>query len=108
MKLERLYEDKNFIIVNKPAGTLVIPDRFDSTQASLNKLLEAALGHKVFVVHRLDRNTSGTVAFAKNEDAHRYLSVLFENHQVGKFYAGLVTGVVDPSAGSIEAPIGKH
>lgn len=108
MKLERLYEDENFIIVNKPAGTLVIPDRFDSTQASLNKLLEAALGQKVYVVHRLDRNTSGTVAFAKNEEAHKYLSGLFERHEVGKFYAGLVHGVVQPPEGSIEAPIGKH
>lgn len=108
MKLQRLYEDDDFIIINKPAGVLVIPDRFDQSQASLNKLLEAELGHHVYVVHRLDRNTSGTIAFAKNETAHRYLSVLFEAHEVGKFYAGIVKGVVQPEQARIEAPIAKH
>ena len=108
MKLERLYEDEEYVIVNKPAGLLVIPDRFDHAQASLNKLLEAELGHPVYVVHRLDRNTSGTIVFAKNDVAHKYMSMLFQEHRVGKFYAGIVKGVVQPAQGRIEAPLAKH
>ena len=108
MKLQRLYEDDSFVIINKPPGVLVIPDRFDQSLASLNKLLETELGHHIYVVHRLDRNTSGTIAFAKNEEAHKYLSALFEAHEVGKYYAGLVKGMVQPESGRIEAPIAKH
>jgi len=48
------------------------------------------------------------ICFAKNEAAHRYLSLLFQEHEVGKFYAGLVKGIVDPPQGRIESPIAEH
>ncbi len=108
MTIETLYEDDDLLVVNKPAGVLVIPDRFDATIASLNKLVEAKVGHKVWVVHRLDRETSGVICFAKNEGAHRYLSMLFQEHAVGKFYAGLVIGIVEPPEGRIEGAIAEH
>jgi len=108
MKIETLYEDDDLIIVNKPAGLLVVPDRFDHELPSLNKVLEAKTGQKIWVVHRLDRDTSGVICFAKNEHIHRYLSILFQERNVNKFYAGLVNGIVVPPEGRIESPIAEH
>jgi 23S rRNA pseudouridine955/2504/2580 synthase/23S rRNA pseudouridine1911/1915/1917 synthase len=108
MTIETLYEDDDILIVNKPAGMLVIPDRFNAALPSLNKTLEAKLGYKLWVVHRLDRDTSGVICFAKNDKTHRYLSILFQERDVNKFYAGLVVGIVVPTEGRIEAPIGEH
>lgn len=108
MKIDTLYEDDDLIIVNKPAGLLVIPDRFNSDLPSLNKMLEAKSGQHIWVVHRLDRDTSGVICFAKNEETHKYLSKLFEAHDVIKLYAGLVVGRVEPEQGRIEVPIAEH
>jgi 23S rRNA pseudouridine955/2504/2580 synthase/23S rRNA pseudouridine1911/1915/1917 synthase len=108
MKLERLYEDEDYIVVNKPAKLLSIADRFNASLPSVRSVLQAELKGPVFVVHRIDRETSGVIAFAKNEEAHRHLSMLFERHDVGKFYAGLVLGTPSPEAGRIEAPIAEH
>lgn len=108
MQIEILYQDDDMLMVNKPAGTLVIPDRFNSDLPSLNRLLESKLGQRIWVVHRLDRDTSGVMCFAKNEEMHRYLSQLFEAHDVGKFYAGIVQGRVIPEEGRIEVPIAEH
>ena len=108
MQIETLYEDDDLIIVNKPAGLLVIPDRFNANLPSLNKLLEAKLATRIWVVHRLDRDTSGVICFAKNEVVHRYLSILFQEHEVNKFYAGLVIGRVMPPEGRIDSPIAEH
>jgi 23S rRNA pseudouridine1911/1915/1917 synthase len=108
MQIETLYEDNDLVIVNKPGGLLVIPDRFDAMIPSLNKILEARTGQKIWVVHRLDRETSGVICFAKNEQTHRYLSMLFQERDVNKFYAGLVTGIVVPPEGRIESPIAEH
>lgn len=108
MQIEILYQDDDMLMVNKPAGVLVIPDRFNSDLPSLNRLLETKIGQRIWVVHRLDRDTSGVMCFAKNEEMHRYLSQLFEAHDVGKFYAGIVMGRVIPEEGRIEAPIAEH
>ncbi len=108
MQIEILYQDDDMLVVNKPAGVLVIPDRFNSDLPSLNRILETKMGQQVWVVHRLDRDTSGVICFAKNEQTHRYLSKLFEAHEVGKFYAGIVQGRVIPEEGRIEAPITEH
>ncbi len=108
MKIEILYEDNDLLLVNKPAGMLVIPDRFDQNIASLNKLLEAQLKQKAWVVHRLDRDTSGVVCFAKTEAYHKYLSMAFTERDVNKYYAGLVTGIVLPEQGRIENMIAEH
>ncbi len=108
MKLERLFEDDDYIIVNKPARLLSIPDRYDPSLPSARGLLEAEVKQPVFVVHRLDRETSGLIAFAKHEQAHRFLSGLLEQHEVGKFYAGLVLGSPQPDSGRIELPIAPN
>jgi 23S rRNA pseudouridine1911/1915/1917 synthase len=108
MKLDFLYEDDDLVVVNKPGGLLVVPDRFNQALPSLNKLLEEKLKQKIWIVHRLDKDTSGVICFAKNEVAHRYLSILFQERDVNKFYAGLVQGIVNPPEGRIERPIAEH
>ena len=65
MQIEVIYEDEDLLVVNKPAGLLVIPDRFNSELPSLNKILEQKLQQQIWVVHRLDRDTSGAICFAK-------------------------------------------
>ena len=108
MKAERLYEDDDLIIVNKPSGVLVLPDRFDANLLSLHRQLQVELDQKLWVIHRIDRDTSGVICFAKNEEAHKYMSALFQDHIIGKFYAGLVHGRVVPDMGRIEAAIMEH
>lgn len=108
MNLDILYQDEDIVVVNKPAGTPVIPDRFNTEAPSINKVLEAQLGQKVWVIHRLDRDTSGVLCFAKNEAAHKNLSAQFMAHSVGKYYAGLVHGRVLQQEGRIESPIAEH
>ena len=85
---------------------LSIPDRAMS-EPSLKDLLDAKYG-KIFPVHRLDRDTSGIILFAKNADFHKYLSGLFEKHKVEKYYVGVVTGKPSADRGEIEAPIAEH
>jgi len=108
MQIEKLYEDDDVIIVNKPSGLLVIPDRHDTHIPSLNKILEANTGKQIWVVHRLDRDTSGVICFAKNEEMHRYMSLLFQEREVAKYYIGLVNGLVVPAEGRIEHAIAEH
>lgn len=103
---ELIYEDDSLLVVNKPAGLLTIPDRFGSKD-SLVSLLERKYG-KVFVVHRLDRETSGIICFARTEAAHRHLSLQFEHHTADKFYLALLDGVLHHDEGEIDKPIGEH
>lgn len=101
-----LHEDEHLLVVNKPAGLLTIPDRAGNKD-SLHSLLERKYG-KVFVVHRLDRETSGVLCFARNEAAHRHLSLQFEHHTADKFYLALLDGVLHHDEGEIDKPIGEH
>lgn len=86
---------------------LSIPDRHDEALPSLQKTLREKYG-TIFTVHRLDRDTSGIILFAKNETMHKYLSQLFEQHQVQKFYSGIVMGQPASASGTIDAPIAEH
>lgn len=103
---ELLYEDDCLIVVGKPAGLLTIPDRMGNKDSLLG-MLEKKYG-KVFVVHRLDRETSGVLCFARTEQAHRHLSMQFERHTTDKFYFALVDGVLHHEEGEIDKPIGEH
>ncbi|MFI5124754.1 MAG: RluA family pseudouridine synthase [Chitinophagales bacterium] len=103
---EILCENDAFIVLNKPAGLLSVPDRKQSSP-SLKDLLIARYG-QIFTVHRLDRETSGVIVFAKNAETHRYLSGIFEKREVKKIYSGLVTGTLLNASGLIEEPIAEH
>ena len=90
MKPEIIYESDQFIGINKPSGLLSIPDR-EGKEPSLKSLLQEKY-ETIFTVHRLDKDTSGLIVFAKNEAAHRHLSMQFEERQTEKIYVGLVLG----------------
>jgi len=98
-----LEDNPHFIAINKPSGLLSIPDRM-GVEDSLKNQLQSHLG-KVFVVHRLDKDTSGVIVFAKTAEAHRELSMLFESRDVVKYYVGLVYGSMENPSGSVEVPI---
>jgi tRNA pseudouridine32 synthase/23S rRNA pseudouridine746 synthase len=87
-----LHEEAEFLIVNKPAWIPVLPDGWEKDAPWLVRLLEPEYG-KVWVVHRLDKVTSGVMLFARTAEAHRALSLQFEGHEVRKLYHALVNGL---------------
>jgi len=101
-----IFQNDEFVIINKPAGLLTIPDR-EGKETSLKGILKEKFG-EIFTVHRLDKETSGIVLFAKNERSHKQLSVLFEGREVEKFYLGLVMGKPAKANGNIDAGIIEH
>jgi 23S rRNA pseudouridine1911/1915/1917 synthase len=101
-----IFENDDMVAINKPAGLLSIPDR-EQTQTNLKDILIEKYG-SIFTVHRLDKDTSGIIIFAKNEVTHKYLSQLFESRSIQKFYQGLVLGIPAESKGTIDAPIAEH
>ena len=101
---EILYEDDGLLALSKPAGVLVIPGRGGTDRESLVERLSRERSRKLFVVHRLDREASGLVLFAKDRESHRYLSGLFEARQVRKIYWAVVEGTVDKD-GVIDRPV---
>lgn len=99
-------EDSDLVAINKPSGLLTIPGR-DPKEISLKQELKAHYG-EIFTVHRIDKDTSGIVVFAKNETAHKNLSQLFEARETIKIYTGIVMGRPAESSGVINEPISEH
>jgi len=88
-----VYEDENIAAVDKSSGIAVSPDRWDLSRERLDKLVEDFLClQKIYTVHRIDRETSGLVVFAKNSEAHKILSMAFESRQIKKRYIAVVCG----------------
>ena len=83
MKPDIIFEDDQIVIVNKPSGLLTIPDRHSPEKPNLATQLQKIFG-KIFTVHRLDRETSGIICFAKTAEAHLALSQAFQNRTVKK------------------------
>ncbi len=113
--LDIVFENADLLVVNKPAGMVVHP----SPGHDRGTLVHAALGHapdivgiggeeRPGIVHRLDKETSGLIVIAKNEQAHRLLQDQFRDRSVKKIYLALVDGVPPTPVGRIEAPIGRN
>ncbi len=100
----KIYEDDRILLINKPAGLLTIPDRYDDTLISLRAILFEEYGD-IFIVHRLDRDTSGIVVVAKDADAHRNLSMQFEDLSVTKIYHVVADGVIHQDYLEIDIPL---
>jgi 23S rRNA pseudouridine1911/1915/1917 synthase len=100
-----VYEDEYLVAVNKPSGILTIPDR--EGVPGLRNLLQDRY-ESIFTVHRLDRDTSGLVIFARSEAAHRHFSMQFEERTTRKVYNGFVLGTPHISEGVIDEPIAEH
>ncbi len=106
LKLDIVFENDVMVAVNKPSGMLTIPDR-EQTQRSLKDILQDMYG-EVFTVHRIDKDTSGLVIFARNAEMHKYLSELFSDRKIEKYYMGVVVGQPEPAEGIIEAALAEH
>lgn len=108
-----LYEDEHLIVLNKPAGLLSIPsspDAGSSEDTVLKRVREYVafkLGHKSYVgmLHRLDRDTSGSLAVALSKEAHAAGREMFKRHQFERHYLAIVQGIPSPPEGTIEAKI---
>ena len=89
--MDILFQDEYLLVIDKPAGLPVLPDGWDKDAPYLVKMLETEFG-KLFVVHRLDKVTSGVLLFARTAEAHRSLNIQFDQHQVTKVYRALAEG----------------
>jgi 23S rRNA pseudouridine955/2504/2580 synthase/23S rRNA pseudouridine1911/1915/1917 synthase len=101
-----IFENEDFVVANKPSGLLSIPDR-EGDEVSLKKFLRDKYG-EIYTVHRLDKDTSGVIVFAKNENAHKFLSQAFEERTVEKYYTGIVKGTLHEKEKTIDAPIAQN
>ncbi len=101
-----IFENDDFVAIDKPSGMLTIPDR-EQSEKSLKEFLIEKYG-SIFTVHRLDKDTSGLVLFAKTETTHKYLSKIFEERRVEKYYLGIVLGSMPEKQGLINAPVTDH
>ena len=91
MTIPVVYSDESLLAVDKPSGVLSIPDRYDPDAPVAASELRSDWG-KLFVVHRLDKDTSGVLIYARSADAHQALSAAFESRSVAKTYRAIVRG----------------
>ncbi len=89
--MKTLYEDEHLLVIDKPAGLPVLPDGWEEDAPYLVKSLEEEYG-EIFIVHRLDKITSGVMVFARDAETHRALNIQFEDHQAEKVYHAIVEG----------------
>ncbi|HEX9652394.1 MAG TPA: RNA pseudouridine synthase [bacterium] len=99
-----LYEDDALLAVNKPEGLASITERRLEAE-NLHKLLTAQFQQRLYIVHRLDKEASGVILFAKHAEAHQFLNDQFSNREVKKTYAALVHGSIDDDHGIFDQPI---
>ena len=98
-----IYQDKDIVIINKPGGILSVPGRGAEKQDCVAKRLQAVFPRMIAqpAVHRLDMYTSGLMVFAITKEAHRNLSIQFENRQVHKRYQAILDGTVKGKSGTV-------
>ncbi len=114
-KLEIIYEDKDIIVINKPSGIAIHPGvgNFDNTIVNAlinydkNSLSNIGDELRPGIVHRIDKNTSGLIVIAKNNQSHEFLSNQFSKHSIIRVYQLLVWGKIKPSKGKIETLISR-
>lgn len=99
-----LYRDEDILVVDKPSGFLSVPDRYDPDAPVIVRELERTEG-KLLVVHRLDKDTTGVLIFARNPEAHRLLSLAFEGREVSKTYRAIVRGAPSWDETRCELPL---
>jgi tRNA pseudouridine32 synthase/23S rRNA pseudouridine746 synthase/23S rRNA pseudouridine955/2504/2580 synthase len=100
-----VHEDDDLVAVSKPPGEAVIPERGAPPEACLRRRLEAQLGRRLWVVHRIDRDASGLVVFAGNAAAHRASSLDFEHRRVTKTYVAFTAGAPESERGTIDVAL---
>lgn len=114
LPLEIIYQDQDIAVVNKPKGMVVHPAHGNWDGTMVNALLYhikdlSGINGEIRpgIVHRLDKDTSGVMVVAKNDQAHRNLAEQIKEHTIKREYQALVHGMIKENLGSIEAPIGR-
>jgi len=107
MDIPILYDDDHIIAADKPVGISTIPNTKTPREESLVGILEDRFDRKMFTVHRLDKDTSGIILFAKDPETHRALNIQFENREISKKYIGIVEGRVEWDEKKISIPVSK-
>ena len=116
MQLDIAYEDDDVIVINKPTGLVVHPAAGHQDDTLVNGLLYA-LGDDLSgingelrpgIVHRIDKDTSGLLAVAKNDFAHTFLASQLKDHSMYRVYECIVCGGIKEDSGTVNAPIGRH
>ena len=104
-QLEIIYQDEYLVAVNKPSGLLVHPTIIDRHEKrSAMQVLRNQLGERVYIVHRLDKGTSGVLLFAMSADAAKKCADEFKRNEVAKSYLAVVRGYTE-SQGTIDSPL---
>ena len=115
LPLDILYEDNDVIVINKPQGMIVHP----ASGVYTGTLVNALLSHcsdlsgingvaRPGIVHRIDKDTSGILVVAKNDNSHNKLAEQLKEHSMTRVYVALVEGVLKKDEGIVEAPLGRH
>jgi len=113
--LDVIYEDNDIIVINKPSGMVVHPAPGNPNGTLVNALMYHCKGSlsgingviRPGIVHRIDKDTSGLLVVAKNDDAHVFLSSLLKDHGIKRVYHAIVTGHFKADNGTVKAPIGR-
>lgn len=114
--LEIVYEDEDVAVINKPKGLVVHPAPGHTDDTLVNGLLYAMGGRlsgingemRPGIVHRIDKDTSGLLAIAKNDLAHAVLASQLKDHTMARTYEAIVCGNLKEDSGTVDAPIGRH
>ena len=116
MELDIVYEDEDVLVINKPKGLVVHPAAGHQEDTLVNGLLYAK-GDSLSgingilrpgIVHRIDKDTSGLLAIAKNDLAHTVLASQLKDHTMARTYEAIVCGSLKEDSGTVDAPIGRH
>ena len=116
MPLDIVYEDEDVLVLNKPKGLVVHPAAGHQDDTLVNGLLHAMAGNlsgingelRPGIVHRIDKDTSGLLAVAKNDLAHTVLASQLKDHTMARTYEAIVCGGFREDSGTVDAPIGRH
>ena len=114
--LEVVYEDEDVLVINKPKGLVVHPAAGHQEDTLVNGLLFAMADSlsgingelRPGIVHRIDKDTSGLLAVAKNDHAHLMLASQLKDHTMARTYEAIVCGSLKEDSGTVDAPIGRH
>jgi len=114
--LDIVYEDEDVLVINKPKGLVVHPAAGHEEDTLVNGLLYARADSlsgingvlRPGIVHRIDKDTSGLLAVAKNDHAHVILASQLKDHSMARTYEAVVCGVLKEDTGTVDAPIGRH
>ena len=116
MELDIVYEDEDILVINKPKGLVVHPAAGHQDDTLVNGLMFAFGddlsgingGLRPGIVHRIDKDTSGLLAVAKNDFAHAFLASQLKDHSMARTYEAIVCGSFREDSGTVDAPIGRH